>query len=261
MRALRDRYGFLFWVRWIVSFAGSFILSAIAWTLLMSKLFGPIEGEELMLTWTISVFGSWFILIIPFMRKKEQIWKRLNDDQEKAVDAWLAGFGSFIGAFVASEFIWALVLKDRISPNIPGVDPLWLKAVFSTWLVILLPLLVWLYRSADTIFKTANEKQTRAPEFKVLWIAPEKRTLSSALAAKLSNTKQTLPGGHVVRGRLRSGEVLDHLFVLNGTEVVGAYDLHKPDFDASQFEDIEVIDPRQIPPYEESRWVRFNIES
>ncbi len=261
MRALRDRYGFLFWLRWIVSFAGSFVVSAIAWTLLLGKLFGPIEGEELMLTWTVSVFGTWFILVIPFMRKKEQIWKRLNDDQEKAVDAWLAGFGSFIGAFVASEFIWALVLKSRIAPNTPGLDPLWMKAVFSTWLVILIPLLIWMYRSADTIFKTANARQTREPVFQMLWVAPEKRLLSAALAAKLSKVEQTLPGGHVVRGRLRNGEVLEHLFVLNGKEIVGAYDLQRTDFDASQFEDIEVIDSRQIPPYDESRWIRFNIES
>ncbi len=256
----KDRYGFLFWLRWIVSFAGSFIVSAIAWTLLLSKLFGPIEGEELMLTWTVSVFGTWFILVIPFMRKKEQIWKRLNTDQEKAVDAWLAGFGSFIGAFVASEFLWALILKDRISPNTPGLDPLWMKAVFSTWLVILIPLMIWMYRSADTIFKTANERQTHQPSFQVLWVAPEKRVLSPALSSKLAHIKPTLPGGHVVRGRLKNGEVLENLFVLNGKEIVGAYGLQITDFDASRFEDIEVMDIRDIPPYEESRWIRFNIE-
>ena len=121
-----------------------------------------------MLTWTVAVFGSWFILVIPFMRKKEQIWKRLNDDQEKSVDAWLTGVGIFIGAFVTSSFLWALVLKDRIVPNTPGLDPLWLKAVFSSWLVILIPLLVWMYRSADSIFRIANERQTREPAFRIL---------------------------------------------------------------------------------------------
>ena len=91
MRALKDRYGFLFWLRWIVSFAGSFVVSAAAWTFALQYAFGPIRGAELLITWTVAVFGSWFILVIPFMRKKERIWKRLNTDQESAVDAWLIG--------------------------------------------------------------------------------------------------------------------------------------------------------------------------
>ena len=89
MQAIKDRYGFLFWLRWIFLFAGSFVASALLWTQLFKSLFGAVAGPELTFTWVIAVFGSWFLLIIPFMRKKEQIWKRLNDDQEHAVDAWL----------------------------------------------------------------------------------------------------------------------------------------------------------------------------
>jgi hypothetical protein len=261
MRALRDRYGFLFWLRWILGFAGSFVVSAVCWTLALQALFGPIDGEELVLTWTVAVFGTWFILVIPFMRKKEQIWKRLNSDQESSVDAWFTGFGLFIALFVASAVGWDLALKQKLFPNTPGLDPAWTKAVFSTWLVILIPLLVWMYKSADRIFKRAHERQTREPVFRMLWIEPQKRHLPEKLAEKLSHAKAALPGGHVVHGRLKSGEVVEHLFVLNGTEVIGAYDLQKPGFDASELLDIQALDPEDLPAYDETRWVRFNIES
>ena len=259
MRALKDRYGFLFWLRWIVSFAGSFIVSAIAWTVILNRIFGAVEAEELVMTWAVSVFGTWFILVIPFMRKKEQIWKRLNDDQERSVDAWLTGMGFFIGAFVVSAFVWGLVFKQRLLSGTPGLDPVWMRAVFSTWVIILVPLLIWMYRSADRIFKTANERQTREPAFQRQWVTPDRRLLPQALSEKLQKEKPTLSGGHLVKGRFKNGDVWP-LFILNGREVIGAYDYSKTDFDASQLIDVAVEEPVKLPIPDESRWVRFNIE-
>ena len=91
----KDQYGFKFWLGWIVQFAGSFIAAVLFWTFSLTALFGGIRGAEISITWAVAVFGSWFILMIPFMRKKERIWKRLNDDQEKATDAWLLGLRIF----------------------------------------------------------------------------------------------------------------------------------------------------------------------
>ena len=259
MRALQDRYGFFFWLRWIVSFAGSFAVSAGAWTLLLTRLFGPIQGGELVLTWTASVFGTWFLLVIPFMRKKEQIWKRLNEDQEKSVDAWFTGMGFFLGLFVASAVFWTWALKKRLFPDTPGFDPLWLKAVFGTWMLILIPLLVWMYRKADSIFEKANARQTYIPNFKVHWIAPEKRQLPEELVQQVKKWKPTIPGGHLVNARLKNGEVLKHLFVMNGREVAGIYDPPVLDFDVSEFEALSVLEEDFLPQFDETKWVRFNI--
>ena len=162
MRAIQDRYGFLFWLKWILWFAGSFIFAAVCWTALMKRLFVSIQGPELTLTWIVAVFGSWFILVIPFMRKKEQIWKRLNQDQERAVDAWFIGMSVFIGLLLASSLAWSIAYKDRLhSIAGHGMDMLWAKAVFSSWLLILIPFLVLMYRSADKIFKDAAERCSR----------------------------------------------------------------------------------------------------
>ena len=193
--ALKDRYGFFFWLKWILWFAGSFIIAVIFWTTVMQIAFGRIEGKELTITWSVAVFGSWFLLVIPFMRKKEQIWKRLNDDQEKAVDAWLLGMGLFIGLLIASAFFWSFWLRGN----------LWLKYVFATWLVILFPLLILMYRQADRIFKTAVVRQTYVPQFKSVTIEPSKRLLPQKMAEKIRTFAPTLSSGHVVTAVLKSG--------------------------------------------------------
>jgi len=258
MNSFRDRYGFTFWLRWIVAFAGSFIVSAGFWTGLLTVLFGPIQGEELVLTWTASVFGTWFILVIPFMRKKEQIWKRLNQDQEKSVDAWFTGMGFFIGLFIASTVFWSWFFKKRIFPDTPGFDPLWTKAVFSSWLLVLIPLLVWMYRKADRIFENAHARQTYEPGFKIHWIEPEKRLLPEALAKQISKSKPTIPGGHLVNARLKNGQEIQHLFILNGKEVAGIYDPLILDFDVSRLAELSILENDNLPVFDESKWVRFN---
>ena len=257
--ALRDRYGFLFWLKWILWFCGSFILAAIFWTTLMKGLFGVVEGPELTMTWVVSVFGSWFILVIPFMRKKEQIWKRLNQDQEKAVDAWLLGVSVFIGLLVVSLFTWSLVFKERVGDlSQKGMDMLWAKSVFVSWLVILLPFLVFMYRKADLIFKTATERQTYTPKFKTISIPQSQRLLPMPLVQKLKNTPPTLRGGHVVTLVLKNGQRISHAFVLNSEEILGLYDRIDYNFSSSDVVDLETIPSEQLPAYDESKWLRLD---
>lgn len=255
-RAFRDRYGFLFWLRWILWFAGSFILAAVVWTVLVRRLFGAIEGPELTMTWVVSVFGSWFILVIPFMRKKEQIWKRLNDDQEKAVDAWLLGMGVFIGLLVASLFVWSWLLKGRIDQG--GYDTLWIKSVFVSWLVILLPFLILMYRKADLIFKTAAERQTYSPKFRTVSVERSKRLLPDPIVQKLKGFPPTLREGHVVTLILSGGREVPNVFVLNHREILGVYDQTNFDFSTQDVSGVEQSDPSKLPPYDESLWLKFD---
>lgn len=256
----RDRYGFFFWLRWIVWFAGSFVVSAGAWTLLLKAVFGPVRGAELTLAWTVAVFGTWFILVIPFMRKKEQIWKRLNDDQEKAVDAWLFGVGVFIGTLVASAFGWSLVFEKNLHRDIPGMDGGWAKAVFGTWIAVLIPFLVLMYRKADAIFQTANARQTYRPGYRRQSVPLEDRLLPEALAKKLQSAKSPLPNGHLVNLTLKNGGTVPYVFVMRGREVVGIYD--RTDF-GLRMDDIAAVDPweGELPLFEEGRWLRVDINS
>lgn len=253
----RDRYGFFFWLRWILWFAGSFVLASAAWTTLIRTVFGRIEGVELTITWSVGVFGSWFLLVIPFMRKKEQIWKRLNSDQEAAVDAWFRGMGLFLSLLILSSFFWSLWLRERLTPG-EGVYTGWVKAVFGTWLVLAIPFLILMYRQADKIFKSAVARQTYEPGYRKAYVDVSKRTLPEALTRKLGLLPPTLKGGHVVTLFLKDGQRVPHVFVVNSREIVGIYDRQALDFGMEELNNLEQIHSDQLPAYEESKWLRLD---
>ncbi len=255
----QDKFGFLFWLRWIVGFAGALILSAVFWTLTLSGLLGPIQGVERSMTWTVAVFGSWFILLIPFMRKKEQIWKRLNQDEEKAVDAWLLAMGIFVGLLLGSMVVWSYVYREHLGTAGASWNRAWGKAVMATWLVVLLPFLVWMYRRADQIFRHAVERQqARGPKFRTVHVVQAKRKLPAALTQKLQTMAPTLERGHLLTAQLKDGRRISHVFVMNGTEILGVYDRAAFDFEAADIAAIELMDPAALPAYDESKWLRLD---
>ncbi len=192
------------------------------------------------------------------MRKKEQIWKRLNDDQERAVDAWLTAMGSFIGLLVASCLFWSWRLADGIQAS-DGFDSTWSKAVFGTWLFLLIPFLIWMYRKADDIMKTAMVRQGAVPPlFKTTVIPRSERLLPEALVEKLKKIPPTLPRGHVVTVILKNGERIPDIFVLDACEIAGMYDRDSFDLDPNQIVDVELIQGERLPAYEEAKWLRLN---
>lgn len=256
---MADRFGFTFWLRWIFGFAFTFIAAAVIWTLLLMAAFGAIRGTELTLTWSVAVFGSWFILVIPFMRKKEQIWKRLNQDQESAIDAWLRAMGVFVGCLVLSAFIWGLVFRSEIIKDHSGINGNWAKAVFGTWLVLFLPFLVWMYKKSDELFKTAMARQTpKGPAFKTILVEKIKRMLPETITKKIGKFSPTLEKGHVVHLILRDGKKIPHVFVMNASEVLGIYDHEHYDFDVDEVMDVELVSTNELPAYEESKWLRLD---
>ncbi len=256
----KDHFGFWFWLGWIVWFAASFAAAAVFWTALLKLFFGPIRGGELAVTWAVSVFGSWFILLIPFMRKKEQIWKRLNSDQENAVDAWIRALGIFVGLFVTAALFWSFRLKSRIlSYGSWGLDHEWAKAVFGSWLVMVIPFLILMYRKADAIFKTAVVRQTgNSLRHGKIFLEKSRRVLSRSIVEKLKTFPPTLPKGHVVTAVLKDGRKVPDVFVFNASEMLGVYDRDSVDFDSQDILDIELTPLDQLPPYEESKWLRLD---
>lgn len=261
MRAIKDRYGFLFWLQWILWFAASFVIAAVFWTLVMRWIFGRIAGTELTVTWVVCVFGSWFMLVIPFMRKKEQIWKRLNEDQERAVDAWFWGMGIFIGLLAASAMGWSLVFKDKILLELPGAfEPNWGKAVFASWLFFLIPFLIVMYRQADNIFKTAVQRQTFIPKYKSSFIESSKRQLPEQFVNRLKNLETTVPGGHLVEIRLKNGTKIPYVFIHNSREILGVYERGDLGFTVEDIDSFEVMDKNSLPAFDESKWLRVDQE-
>ncbi|HXV28567.1 MAG TPA: hypothetical protein VD913_06335 [bacterium] len=252
----RDAFGFQFWLKWIFWFAGSLILAALFWTVLLAQVFGKIQGTELTLAWAIAVFGSWFLLVIPFMRKKERIWKRINQDQEKAIDAWLAAMGLFIGLLIVSIVSWTWIYRESLD-RAPGLNKDWAKAVFSTWLFLLLPFLVWMYKRTDQIYKSAVKRQTALkPPFRTIFIERSKRLLPESIVKKLKRLPLTVEKGQLITLHLRNGSQIPHVFVLNCSEILGVYERDTIDFENEDIVDVEPV--AGMLRYEESKWLRLD---
>ena len=191
------------------------------------------------------------------MRKKERIWKRLNPDEENAVDAWLLAMGSTVAAMAASTFLWTWILKERAAVS-AGFDGLWLKAVAGSFLAALVPLLVFMYRKADSLFRTAEKRQSGAGLFRTAPVEMSERTLSEDLASKLAQEKAVVPGGHIVTAILRDGQRIPNVFVRNRREILGVYERTELGFSAVDVVDLEVVNKEELPVYAEEKWLRVD---
>ena len=252
----QDRFGFQFWLFWILSFAGSFLLSATFWTWSIGRVLGNLAQPEILVTWALAVFGSWFLILTPFMRKKERIWKRLNYDQEKATSAWLKGMGIFIALLIAVCFFWSWKLRESIAAH-SGFDGIWARNVFASWLVLILPFLIFLYKKADEIYKAALKRQTQfGPQFQTAFMDKAKRLLPEAMALKVQSFPETLRDGHVVNVVLKDGRKVPDVFVFRSQEILGIYNAERPSFEVTDIADLELVD--QLPAYEESKWLRLD---
>lgn len=252
----RDSFGFQFWLLWIVSFAASFLVSAVFWTWLITRFLGSLAEPELLVTWAIAVFGCWFLILTPFMRKKERIWKRLNHDEEKAVSAWLWAMGSFVASVILVCLFWDWKLRDRIAAS-DGIDRVWMKNVFASCLALTLPLLVFLYKKADQIYKAALARQTQlGPKFQTGYLEQSKRILSPELMEKIKTIPETLSGGHVLNLELKDGRIIPNVFIFRGREILGVYDVPAVTFQSVDVRD--VFPPEILPAFEEERWLRLD---
>lgn len=225
----------------------------------MTWWFGGIKGSELTLTWCVAVFGTWFLFLTPFMRKKERIWKRLNQDQEKAADLWLAGMAVYIGVLIVSSLTWSVVFQSHLQDRSQGLYGPWLKAVLATWILALIPFLVVMYRKADTLFKEAHQRQmSRGPKFQSILVEKKARQLAEDIAAQISAFPEMLENGRIVTLQLKDGREIQNVFVINSREVVGLYDRDGMDFKTEDVAGVQSVAPEKLPPYDEKRWLRLD---
>ena len=255
----KDAFGFRFWLSWILLFVLSFLFAALFWTGLMTRVFKDIRASELVMTWALGVFGSWFVLLTPFMRKKERIWKRLNTDQERATDAWLGGLSIFLGSLMLSALFWCFWFKTEIlqEGRLPGIHGSWLKNVFTTWLLLACPFLIYLYKSADRIFREAVIRQGQdRVRFKSIFVEKTSRILPEKVALKIQSLPETLQGGHVVDLTLKNGTKISNAFIFQSREILGLYQREAFDFEPTEVADAEAVSV--FPAYEESAWLRLD---
>ena len=259
--------GFFWWLLWIAIAIGSFIFSAIFWTWCLTNFFGEIKGTPLTILWTSIVFASWLLTMIPIIRAKERYWNRLSQEDETHVTWWIGWIALTIATFFASAGFWTWYFA-RGGGNIqdPGAGGRWVFAVFGTWMIALLPLIVVMYQKVDRAYEKARirreENETKKAGPKTVYLDPEKRRLEESLVRKLKQLPATLKrgrdSGHLVTAVLRDGRKFQNVFIANRTEILGIYGYNDLPFEVREIVALEPVDLSQSPSFSEENWLRLD---
>ena len=262
--AQQKKGGFYWWLLWIAAAIGTFIFSAIVWTWLITNFAGEIKGTPLTILWASAVFGSWLLTMIPIIRAKERYWNRLSRDDETNVTWWIGWMALTIVSFFASAGFWTwFFAKNGGSVQNPATARNWVFAVFGTWMIALVPLIVIMYQKVDRAYEKARLRREEGPEqkrAKTLYLDPSKRTLENPLVQKLKKISPTLKqgrqAGHLVTAVLKDGRKFENVFVVNQSEVLGIYGHDRLPFEVREIADLEPAE--KFPAFSEENWLRLD---
>lgn len=180
---------------------------------------------------------------------------------------WIGWILLTIISFFVSCYFWTGFIASHVGAmDKPGAPVLWVTAVFGSWMVLLVPLIILMYHKVDKAYEDARiERETAAlgkakAVFKVrsLLIEPGKRTLDKTVSEKLKRTPPTIKKGHLVTAVLKDGRKIENVFILNRNEVLGLYDRDSLDFEAKEIVDIEAADLDKLPDFKSEKWLRLD---
>lgn len=180
---------------------------------------------------------------------------------------WIIWILLTIGSFFVSAHFWTWFIADKVG-NIrqPGVPILWVTAVFGSWMVLLVPLIIVMYNKVDKAYEDARirrelaalEKSQQTSVCRIIAVDASDRQLSETLSWKLRKTPETIKRGHLVTVILRDGKKYDHVFIADRTEILGIYGHHTLPFQTDEITDLEPADLKCLPDFKEDHWLRLD---
>jgi len=185
----------------------------------------------------------------------------------KAVFWWLVWITVTILSFFVSAFFWTRVLANHVGPmSQSGMPVLWIAAVFGSWMVLLVPLIVIMYQKVDRAYEDARIRRETMTEKRLLSqikcrsanVEEEQRLLNEPLRAKLKTIPEIVKHGQLVRLALKDGRSIDNAFIIDKRELIGIYDLENCDFISDDIVDLAAMDLDKLPEYDQERWLRLD---
>lgn len=179
---------------------------------------------------------------------------------------WFGWIGLTIVTFFVSAWFWTGFLGDRIGGmDNPRYAMTWVAAVFGSWMVLLVPLIVLMYNKVDKAYedvriaRETKEFEKAKNEFKVraILVDEKKRLLRPELSAKLKRSPETVRGGHLVTAVLKDGRRVENIFIAGKKEVLGVYDAETLSFDIADIVDLELAGT-SLPDFKTERWLRLD---
>lgn len=180
---------------------------------------------------------------------------------------WIVWILLTIGSFFVASHFWTWFIAERVGPmRQSGVPILWVTAVFGTWMVLLVPLIIVMYRKVDKAYEDARiRREAQALEmakkhlpFRGTYVDEEKRLLKKDLVKKLRKFPEVIKQGHLVNAILTDGRKIDNVFVFDRREVLGVYGLKEVNFDLQDIVDLEPVSLDQLPAFKTEEWLRLD---
>ena len=180
---------------------------------------------------------------------------------------WIGWIALTIVSFFLSSFFWTDFIAKRFgSVHKPGIAILWVAAVFGSWMILLVPLIIVMYAKVDKAYedaRLAREKRVqekKVPEFgaKSILIEREKRLLDQALVQKLKRTPPSIPHGHLITVILKDGRKIKNVFVKDRRELLGIYEADSLPFEGRDILDFEPADLDALPAFKAEGWLRLD---
>ena len=187
--------------------------------------------------------------------------------KEHPVLWWVGWITLTILSFFVSCYFWTGFIAQNVGPiDQKGVSILWVAAVFGSWMVLLVPLIVVMYNKVDRAYDEAQTKRESQTQKKLsaelglrsASVPVEKRLLPKDIQRSLKKMPRTLREGHLVTLQFRDGTKVENAFVLAGQEIVGLYGCDNFPFDAKDVVGVELLDPANTQPVDYEKWLRFD---
>lgn len=182
---------------------------------------------------------------------------------------WVGWITLTIVTFFVSSGFWTPIIAKHFGSMDRALAPaVWVTAVFGTWMVLLVPLIIVMYNKVDRAYEEARihkekdmkDKLKRFSPVKFVNIPEAERLLSRELSDKINKIPETVKKGHLVTAHLKNGKKIEHVFVYQKTDVLGVYGHTVPPFKISEIVDITPSDLDHLPPFEAEGWLRFDGE-
>ena len=191
----------------------------------------------------------------------------VSSKKQNTVLWWIGWIVLTIVSFFVSCYFWTGFIAKHVGPmNQGGVPILWVTAVFGSWMVLLVPLIIVMYNKVDRAYEDARisrEAGEAKKNQKILGVSsilvPEsERTLPKNLSDKLKKVPKTIQRGHLVTAILKNGKRVENIFILDREEVLGIYDAKALGFKMQDVADLEPADLDHLPAFEGKKWLRLD---